>query len=171
MDEGSSTNPFGSDVPPAGYGAPTPPPPPPGYGAPMPPPPGYGAPQTPPGWAPPGYGAPGGYGTGVPSSDARTWAMLSHLSIFVIGIIGPLVIMLTKGKEDTFVREQAVEALNFQITLFIAYIVSFILFFIVIGIFTFLATVIAGIVLAIMASIAAYRGEHYRYPVTLRMVK
>jgi len=31
--------------------------------------------------------------------------------------------------------------------------------------------VITGTVLAILASVAAYRGEHYRYPVTLRMVK
>ncbi len=97
--------------------------------------------------------------------------MLSHLSIFVIGIIGPLVIMLTRGKDSPYVREQAVEALNFHITLFIAYIVSFVLIFVVVGIFTLIATMIAGVVLAILASMAAYRGEHYRYPVNLRLVK
>jgi uncharacterized Tic20 family protein len=105
------------------------------------------------------------------ASDERTWAMLSHLSFFVLGIIAPIVIMLTKGKESAFVREQAVEALNFHITVAIAYFVSFILIFVVIGFFTLAVVIIGGMVLAIMASIAAYRGDHYRYPVSLRLVK
>lgn len=173
----------------AGYGSPPPgyvapaqgygPPPPPGYaspalgyGPPGPPPPGYWGPSAPPAYGPPGYGAPGyGYHTGVPTSDDRTWAMLSHLSYFVFGIIGPIIIMVTKGKESPFVRDQAVEALNFHITLLIAYAASFILIFVVVGIFTFIAVIIGGTVLAIMASIAGYRGQRYRYPVTLRLVK
>jgi uncharacterized protein len=183
--------PPGHGPPPPGYGAtaapayspPTPgyrPPPPPGYGSQAsgygPPAPGpnsgYWGPSAPAAYGPPGYGAPGyGYNTGAPTSDDRTWAMLSHLSYFALAIIGPILIMVTKGKESAFVRDQAVEALNFHITLLIAYVASFILIFVVIGIFTFIAVVIGGTVLAIMASIAGYRGQPYRYPVTLRLVK
>jgi hypothetical protein len=105
------------------------------------------------------------------TSDERTWAMLSHLSFFVLGIIGPIIIMLTKGKESAFVRDQAVEALNFHITALIAVFVSIILIFVVIGIFTLIAVYIGAIVLAIMAAIASYRGERYRYPVNIRLVK
>jgi uncharacterized Tic20 family protein len=89
----------------------------------------------------------------------------------VLGIIGPIIIMLTKGKESPFIRDQAVEALNFQITVCIGYLVSIILIFVVIGIFTFIALAIGGIVLAIMGAMAAYRGERYRYPVAIRLVK
>jgi uncharacterized Tic20 family protein len=161
MDEGSST-PYGQDSPPPGG-------PPPGYGA--PPPPNYPPPGGYAGPPPGGYGAPGGYSAGTPTSDDRTWAMLSHLSYFVLSLIGPIIIMLTKGKESAFVRDQAVEALNFHITLAIASIVSFILIFVIIGIFLLAAVIIAGAVLAIMGAIAAYNGTAYRYPLILRLVK
>ena len=97
--------------------------------------------------------------------------MLSHLSFFVLGIVAPIIIMLTKGKESAFVRDQAVEALNFHITVLIAVFVSIILIFVVVGIFTMIATYIAAIVFVIMAAVASYRGEAYRYPVNLRLVK
>ncbi|MDQ1364966.1 MAG: uncharacterized protein QOE07_2438 [Acidimicrobiaceae bacterium] len=181
MDQGSST-PYGQDSPPPGSG------PPPGYDAPpppsYPPPGGYG---PPPGSGPgsgygpgsgsgsgygSGYGgAPGGYNAGAPTPDDKTWAMLCHLSYFVFGLLGPLIVMLTKGKESAFVRDQAVEALNFHITLAIAMFVSAILILVVVGIFLIAAVFIAGAVLAIMASIAAYNGTAYRYPLTLRLVK
>jgi uncharacterized Tic20 family protein len=144
MSEGSSNDPYGSNSPPPG----PPPPPPPLYNAPPP-----------------------GYNSGTPTSDDKTWAMLSHLGTLVLGFIAPLVIMLTKGKESEFVRDQSVEALNFAITLAIVYVVSIILTFVVIGIFTFIAAFICHIVFAIMGSMAAYRGERYRYPINIRLVK
>ena len=97
--------------------------------------------------------------------------MLAHLSFFVLSIIGPLIIMLTKGKESAYVRDQSVEALNFHITMVIAVVVSFILIFVVIGIFTLIASFVAGVVFTIMAAVATNRGETYRYPVNLRLVK
>jgi uncharacterized Tic20 family protein len=174
MDVGSSSTPYGEDSPPPGSG---PPPghgaPPPGYGAPppnYPPPGGYGPPPG--GYGPPpGYGAPGGYNAGAPTSDDRTWAMLCHLSFFVFGLLGPLIVMLTKGKESAFVRDQAVEALNFHITVAIAAFVSAILILVIVGIFLIAAVFIGAAVLTIMAAIAAYNGTAYRYPLTLRLVK
>lgn len=169
MSEGSSDDPYGQNQPPPG-----PPPPPPLYNA---PPPSYGAP--PPNYGPPGgYGAPQGYNAGSSSSDDTTWAMLSHLGYFAGIIIGPLafivalVIMLTKGKTSAYVREQSTEALNFQISAVIAGIVLFILSLIVPFLFLiFFLVAIGEIVLVIMAAVAANRGDHYRYPVCLRLVK
>lgn len=117
--------------------------------------------QPPPGWAP----------QPMSQSDERLWSLLSHLSYFVLGIIAPLIIMLTKGKESAYVRHHSVEALNFHITVAIALIVSSILMIVVIGFFTFVAAYIVGIVFTIMASIAANRGEMYRYPINIRFVK
>jgi hypothetical protein len=97
--------------------------------------------------------------------------MFSHLSFFVFGLIGPLIIMVTKGNDSAYVREQAVEALNFHITVLLAGVASAILILVLIGIFTLLATAVMAIVFTIMAAIATNRGERYRYPINLRLVK
>ena len=128
-----------------------------GYG---PPPQGYGPPQ---GWQP----APGG----PVSSDDTTWALLAHLSYFVLGLIGPLVIFLVKKDSSPFVRQHSAEALNFHITIMLASIVSFVLMLVLIGFLTLFAVIIAGAVYSVIAAIAANRGQSYRYPLTLRLVK
>jgi len=132
----------------------TPPPPP-------PPPPGYAAPP---------YAQPGTAQGFPPNSDEKLWAWLSHASFFVIGLIGPLVIMLVKGNESPFIRRHAVEALNFHISVVIYTIVSIVLIFVLIGIFTLLATFVFAVIVTIMAIIKAASGEDYRYPLNIRLV-
>lgn len=103
-------------------------------------------------------------------SDARLWAMLAHLSGIVIAIIGPLVILLVFGKRNEFVRVQSTEALNFQITVFLATIVSALLMFVVVGFILLPIVGIGALVFYIIAGIKAYNGEDYRYPINIRMV-
>ncbi len=55
------------------------------------------------------------------SKDARMWAMLCHLLGFFTCFIGPLIIWLIKKDEDPFIDNQGKEALNFQITVAIAW--------------------------------------------------
>ena len=159
--------------PPGPTGAPSPPPyggPPTGY--PPPPPAGYGGPAAPPPYAPPP--PPGSYNLQIPwrsGPDDTTWALLGHLSFFVLGIIAPLIIMLTKGKESGFIRDQAVEALNFHITVAIASVISGILIIVIVGIILLPIVLIAAAVLSVIAAIAASRGEAYRYPFNWRLVK
>ncbi len=140
-----------------------------------------------PGW----YPAPGGQrywdgqqwtehavaGPANPASEYST-AMWAHLSALLIsfvacglGFIGPLVIMNGQGKRSAFIRHHAVEALNFSLTVLIAYIVSAVLMIVIIGFFLLPVIAIGSSVLQIMASIAANRGEWYRYPVSIRFVK
>ena len=104
-------------------------------------------------------------------SDARLWAMLAHLSGIVIAIIGPLVIMMTFGKRNEFVRSQSTEALNFQITVFLATLVSALLMFVIIGIVLLPIVAIGALVFFIIGGVKAYNGEDYRYPINIRMVK
>lgn len=125
----------------------------------------------PPGGQQPGSPAPGQWGgPPQPSSEDRTWALLAHLSIFVLGIIGPLVIYLVKKDESPFTRQHAAEALNFHITLLIASIVSAVLILVLIGILLLLALGVAAVVLAIVAAVAASKGQPYRYPLTWHVV-
>jgi uncharacterized protein len=136
----------------------------------------YAAPPPPSGWyaGPPPYP---GAGAGA-RSDATTLAMLAHLGMLVGGFIVPLVIYLTSGKDDPFVRHHSSEALNFAITYAIASFALMPLFFI--GVFllplllllipAFFALIISQYVWLIMASMKSYRGEWWRYPICIRLV-
>lgn len=107
------------------------------------------------------------------SSEDRNLAMLTHLSGILLGFIVPLVIWLTnKDKpEKSWLNEQAKEALNFQITVAIAYVASVILSVILIGIFLALAVGVGNLILCILAGVAVNKGENYRYPFALRLIK
>ena len=115
--------------------------------------------------------------TGAASAEERQWALFAHLSTLVGLIIpfgtllGPLVVWLIKKDTMPFVNDQAKEALNFNITVLIAVIVSGILTLVLIGILLLFVVGIAWLVLSIMGAMAANRGEAYRYPFTLRLVK
>jgi uncharacterized Tic20 family protein len=133
--------------------------PPPGHTPPPPPPGGYGAP---PGGA--GYGGqPAGQ---LSQSDERMWAMLAHIGAIVIGFIAPLVVMLVQGDKSPFTRRQAVESLNFQISLLI---VGIPLTIVTCGLGAVIFVI--GLVFVIIAGIKANNGEDYRYPVNIRLVK
>jgi len=79
------------------------------------------------------------YPLSTPTSDERTFAILSHILAIVpgIGIFGPLVIWLIKKDESPFVEANAKESLNFQLTMLIAYAICWILVFVIIGAFFF----------------------------------
>lgn len=117
------------------------------------------------------------------SSDERTWALIGHLSAFTffisgIGcIVGPLIVWLIKRDTLPFAADQAKEALNFNITLAIAFAVLVLFSIITLGIGLLLAwpigaiLFVAWVVLTIIAAIKANEGVAYRYPFTLRLVK
>jgi uncharacterized Tic20 family protein len=73
-----------------------------------------------------------------------------------------------------FVKDQAREALNFQITLLIGYLGCSVLNGIpfigwIFGVASF-ALWITGVILSILAALSANKGEAYRYPYSLRLV-
>ncbi len=118
---------------------------------------------------PPGYG-PQGYAQPLRADEERLWSLLCHLSYFVLGIIAPLVILLTLGTRSQYVRHHAVEALNFHITVWIAAIVSGFLILAVIGILLLPLVLLVGAIFAIVAAIQSYQGQLYRYPLTIRLI-
>ena len=111
--------------------------------------------------------------TGEAPQDQRTMSLLAHLLGIVTGPIGALIIWLV-SKDDAskgFVVDQSKEALNFQITVFIAIVISWILAFVLIGLLLMPLVGIANRVLCIIAGIKANNGESYRYPFALRLIK
>ena len=106
-----------------------------------------------------------------PTPDEKTMGILSHILCLVGGFIAPLIIYLIKKDESVYVREQAKESLNFQLTVLICYIVSWFLIFIFIGIILIIILGIADLILVIIATIKASEGKLYRYPVNFRLIK
>ncbi|GAA4045980.1 DUF4870 domain-containing protein [Nonomuraea soli] len=135
---------------------------------------GYQQPGYPQGYQQPGHYAaqphvPGRYGP-RPGTDDTSMAMLAHLLGIFTGFIGPLIIYFIKKDQSPYVRDQSAEALNFQITFFIAYMISWVLMFVLIGFVLIVVVWIGALIFEIMAAMAANRGENYRYPFAIRMV-
>ena len=125
----------------------------------------------------------------TPNADERQMAMFAHLSALLGGLltsgwagsigffIGPLVIWLMKKDTMPFVNEQAKEALNFAITVSLACFVLLLLTIMSFGIGALLTIPlmmvigIAALVFFIIAGVQANQGTHYRYPISLRLVK
>ena len=110
---------------------------------------------------------------GVASQEDRTLALLTHLSGIILSFIVPLVIWLTnKDKADKeFLNDQAKEALNFQITIAIAYVICIILSAILIGALLMPILWLANLIFCILAGVKANEGVAYRYPFALRLIK
>jgi uncharacterized Tic20 family protein len=111
----------------------------------------------------------------VPSED-RNWAMGAHLSAFIaayiaLGFLGPLIVLLVRGDQSRFVRQHAVEALNFNLTVLIYIAISVILALLLIGLVMLVALGILYVVAVIIGAVRASSGEMYRYPLTIRFVK
>lgn len=104
------------------------------------------------------------------SSDELTMGMLCHLLLIITGFIGPLVVWLVKKDESKFVDHHGKEALNFLITVIIALVVSWLLCFILIGFVLLPAVGITALVFEILATVAAQKGEWYRYPFCIRFI-
>ena len=128
---------------------------------------------------PPPAGPPPGGPPGQPPLSAdqeRLWAMLAHLLSFVaayiaLGFIAPLIVMLVFGPRSAYVRANAVESLNFNLSWLIYAIVGVLTIPVGIGILILLALGIAYVVLVIIASMRANGGQFFRYPLTIRFVR
>ena len=120
-----------------------------------------------------------------PDKDARLWAMLCHLAALAgifsyIGfgvvlpfanVLGPLIIWLIKRNESSFVDDQGSEALNFHLTMTIAFVISVMLMFILIGFIFIMLFIVYDLVMTIIAAVKANDGNKYRYPYIIRFIK
>jgi len=108
----------------------------------------------------------------------KTWGMLAHLSAFVQFIIptfglivGPLIIWILKKDTMPFVKKEATEALNFNISIALYALIAGSLVFIAVGVVLLPLVFVFWFICVLVASIKAYKGIHFRYPLTLRFIK
>jgi hypothetical protein len=136
----------------------------------------------------------------APSENERTWGMTAHLAalggllLLVLPVVplvlnvygswflwsamplignvaGPWLVWLRKRDQSAFVREQALESLNFNITVSLAALVCEVARLIFVGLLLGLLLFVAWLALTLIAAIKASEGVPYRYPFSLRLVK
>jgi uncharacterized Tic20 family protein len=104
-------------------------------------------------------------------SDEKLWSTLVHILGIFASFVPALVGYLVLKDRGPFVRQHTAAALNFQLTLLIAYAIGTITSVILIGIFILLAAAVLSVVFSIMAAVAANNGQTYKYPLTIEFVK
>lgn len=136
------------------------------------------------------HGDPNGYDDAGPSTDGaparsgafpgearevegsdRGWTAAAHLSGIVTSVIGPFVVLRTGGRHSRFVRDQAVEALNFQFTVLGALVASLVLLATFVGLPLLVIVLVGAIVLPVVGAVRASQGVAWRYPVALKAVR
>ncbi|HKT58372.1 MAG TPA: DUF4870 domain-containing protein [Microbacterium sp.] len=104
-------------------------------------------------------------------SDEKLWATLIHVGGLFFEFIPALIGYLVLKDRGPFIRSHTATALNFQLTLIIAYVVGVILSPLIIGVFIIIAVYILNIVFSIIAAVKANQGEWYTYPMAIPFVK
>lgn len=110
------------------------------------------------------------------SDDERTWAVLGHISTIVAAVLsvgwlsflGPLAIWAIHKDKSAFVRQAAAGAFNFNLLIWAITIVGWIFFITLIGIpiaiLLWLVAFAASVYCHVRGAVLANRGELYRYP-------
>ena len=115
-------------------------------------------------------------GAGGLTPDERTWGGAAHWGALVgmlvggLAFLGPLLVLLIKGNDSPWIRRQAVESLNFQISILIYGIISAVLLLVLVGLVLLPAVALFWLIFTIIGSVKSANGEDYRYPLTIRMV-
>lgn len=99
--------------------------------------------------------------------------MLVHILGIFTGFLGPLIIWLVKKDASPFVDDQGKDTLNFKLSMLIWYLSIGVLTCLTLGFAGLLIfpAIVVELVFGILAAVATNRGEAYRYPLTLRMIR
>ncbi|MDI1309240.1 MAG: DUF4870 domain-containing protein [Methylotenera sp.] len=105
-----------------------------------------------------------------PSSDDKNIATITHIGGTIFSFVPALIVWILKKDNNAYLADQSREALNFQVTMVLAYMVAGVLSWILIGLLFFPVIWVLNIVFCIIAAISTSKGENYRYPFSLRLI-
>ena len=106
----------------------------------------------------------------VPDNDDKNIATVTHLCGTVFSFIPSLIVWILKKDDSAYLADQAKEALNFPVTVLIAFLIASILAWVLIGFLLYPIIWVVNIVFCIIAAISTSKGETYRYPLCLRLI-
>lgn len=110
------------------------------------------------------------------TGEERSMAVIAHLSTLAaallsagwLSIVGPLVVWALYKDKSGFVRGAAAGAFNFNLVIWAITLVGWVLFFTIVGIplaiIAWAVAFVASLYFHITAAVRANRGESYRYP-------
>src|SRR3954467_11499764 len=115
----------------------------------------------------------------VSPAEERTMGMLAHAIPLVamvvraglLGFVASLVLYLMYKDRGPFARENSANSLNIQITTGIVLLVSLPLMLVLVGFLTWGLALVFAFVLHLVGALKANRGEWWRPPLTLRLVR
>jgi uncharacterized Tic20 family protein len=103
-----------------------------------------------------------------PTDEECRWAMLCHLSLMALPVFGPIMVLMMKKDESSYIADQAKEALNFQLAMYVGMLIC-----VLTVICAILLPLFAGaaVILACMAALEVKKsGVYFRYPFIFRSV-
>jgi len=106
----------------------------------------------------------------TPTQDSKNIALLVWIGTIFFSFVPGLIIYLIKN-DDAYALDQAKEALNWSITALIGYFAATILMIILIGVLVLWAVGLCNLVFCVMGAIATSKGETFRVPFALRLIK
>lgn len=98
-------------------------------------------------------------------------AMAGFIIPFVGNILGPMLIWMLKKDEYSLVADQGKESMNFQIMMSLLYVASALLLFLVLGLLLLIGLGAYSLVMITIAIVKTGKGEFYRYPISVRLIK
>ncbi len=96
----------------------------------------------------------------------RTLAALAHASSLFASFLGPILFLILADDDDELVKQNAKNALNFQIVVFVALVISGLLTVVLVGFLLLPIIGVIDLVLVLIATVKANDGEVYKYPYT-----
>ncbi|ERH00618.1 MAG: hypothetical protein J07HN6_02241 [Halonotius sp. J07HN6] len=103
----------------------------------------------------------------VSTTDGDTaLAALAHASALIASFLGPILFLVLADDDDELVRENAKNAINFQIVVFLGILIAAVLVFLFIGFLLLPLIGVIDVVFVLIATVKANNGEIYSYPLT-----
>ncbi|MDT0158047.1 DUF4870 domain-containing protein [Microbacterium sp. ARD32] len=101
-------------------------------------------------------------------SDEKMWSVLVHIGGIFLEFFAALIGYLLLKDRGPFVRAHTATALNFQLTLLIAFVVGGVLAIVGIGVLIIIAAAVLNVVFSVIAAVKAGNGEFYQYPMSIK---
>lgn len=95
-------------------------------------------------------------------------ALIVHIAAIFTEIIGPIVGYVALKDRSEFLRHHTVQALNFSLTLLIAYIGLAIS---LVGLLVIWAVPIVSVIMRVLSALKAANGEYYKNPLAIQFIK
>lgn len=107
----------------------------------------------------------------MPSSGDRVASLVVHLSGYLTTFLAPLIVYLAEGRRPSYLKTQAAEAANFQLTFVLANIVLGLASVLVLPVILFPVIWVGWLILTFVGGVAGAAGSRFRYPLTLRILR